>query len=89
MLPSYVFQLLQGSHETIDVSFIVEAPSLTKKATAEAEARELQGNSDVSKIPDGGKLHEEGITYAQMQVLEHHKRLDKFCFLINKMNDSK
>ena len=52
----------------IDVSFIVEAPSLTQKATAEAEAKELLGNGYVSKVTDGGKLYEEGITYAQMQV---------------------
>lgn len=61
-------QLLQGSHETIDVSFIVEAPSLTQKATAEAEARELLGNCYESSVTDRGKLYEEGITYAQMQV---------------------
>ncbi|CAK8683319.1 unnamed protein product [Clavelina lepadiformis] len=62
-------KLLCGSHETIDLSFIVEAPSLTQKATAEAEAKELLGNCYVSTVTDGGKLYEEGITYAQMQTI--------------------
>nr|CAB3264284.1 serine/threonine-protein kinase Nek10 [Phallusia mammillata] len=63
-------KLLIGSHETIDLNFIVEASSLTQRATQESEARELLGNGDVTALPSGnGKIYEEGMTYAQMQTI--------------------
>ena len=76
-------QLLQGSHETIDGSFIVESSSLAQKATAEAEAKELLGSSYVSTVTDGGKLYEEGITYAQMQVKPKKPWSSKMRFISN------
>jgi len=65
---SFSPQLLVGSHETIDLEFVVDASSLANKAAQESEARELLGSCYVSTVTDGGKLYEEGITYAQMQV---------------------